>query len=331
MATLYSFGMDPTRWYSKSKFSSTSDENTWVTGGEPVQGLGALTTMASSGTHWVGFTNYGEFTVSNDLVNWYNYIESNKLWLVNRIRYGNGIFVAVGHEKNPADLAETGVVSVSGDGAPATWERTWLSYGFPVCLFDVHYIGDSNWVAVGNSNDLSMPVMLYSNNNAQTWQQIDLPSSFAGGIYSVTTSGNGPIQIWIGGKGWVASSGDWQQNNTIWNLNDQILDAGTARPITRLYYRDTVGMDTVVALTGSTAWFSADGNQWTSFTQPGYRFLDCINFFNPATGANNLYLSAGGMMQQYTGFKTLWSPQSSQPLTLTGFNNGVQATAQIVV
>ena len=331
MATLYSFGMDPTRWYSRSKWSSTSDETTWTTGSEAVQGLGALTTVARGGSQWVGATSFGEFTVSSDLINWYSYPAENKTWLVNRIAYGNGKFVAVGHEKNPTNLAETGFVAVSNNGAPGTWVRRWISYGAPVCLFDVQYMGGTNWIAVGNQDNFSNPIMLYSSDNASTWQSISLPSILTGGIYSVATSGVGTVRVWIGGKGWVANTTNWQMSNTVWNLNDRVLDAGQSRPVTRLYYRDTFEKTTVVALTGSTAWFSADSTQWTSHTQPGYRFLDCVNFYNSTTATNTLYLSTGGLMQQYTGFKTLWYPQSTQALTLTGFNNGVQASTQIVV
>lgn len=331
MTTLYSFGADPTRWYSRSKFSSTTDETSWTTGSEPVPSLGSLTTVARNGIWWCGATNFGQITVSNDLASWYAYDIESKLWLVTKIRSGNSKFVAVGHEKNPNNLQETGFIATSPNGAPATWVRRWVSYASPLCLFDVRHLGGLNWIAVGNSGDLAQPVLLYSIDGGITWESSTLPSIIQGAIYSVESTGVTNYTVWIGGKGWVARCDDWEPNTTQWILNDQILDGTVARPVTRIFYRDTLDKQTLVALTGSTAWFTSDNTVWFAETRPGYRFLDATNFYNPSTQTDTLYLSAGGMMNQYTGFKTSWLPRTTETLTLAGFNSGVQASSLIVV
>jgi hypothetical protein len=331
MTTLYSFGADPTRWYSRSKWNSTTDGTTFTTGAEPVTGLGSITTAAKNGTWWCAATNYGQFTVSSDLINWYSYDIENKLWLTTKINSGGGLFAAVGHEKNTSNGAETGFIATSPSGAPATWTRRYVSYTTPMCLFDVRYIGGNQWIAVGSSESLTTPVLLYSNDNALTWQTSSLPSIINSAIYSVECSTTGPLSVWIGGKGWVAKSTNWAPNTSNWTLNNTIRDGAVARPVTKLFYRGTPGLETLVALTGSTAWFTGDDVIWQSAARPGYRFLDAVDFVDPATGINTLYLSAEGLMQQYTGFKTRWAPSSTQSLSLTGYNNGVQAHSLIAV
>jgi hypothetical protein len=287
--------------------------------------------MAQGGNTWVGATNFGQITVSTDLQNWYNYDPEHKTWLINQISWGNNQIVAVGHEKNPASLAETGFIAVSTTGGPATWVRKYVSYQEPMCLFSVKYLGGNNWIAVGGKNDLSTPVCLYSSDGAETWTPISLPSILTSAIYSVEASGIAQTQVWLGGKGWVAYSSNWQGSNTVWTLNDSIKDNNQNKAVTKIYYRDTLDKELAVALTGSTLWYSADKISYQSLTKPGYQFLDANNFYNSTTQESVLYVSVGGLMNQYTGFKTSWVPNTTQEFTLTGFNNGVQAHSLIVV
>jgi hypothetical protein len=331
MTTLYSFGMDPTRWYSRAKFAYTVDDVAWTPGGDPTGGLGSITTMARGGSTWVGASNFGQITVSNNLSNWYAYDPEHKTWLINQIGWGGNRFVAVGHEKNPTSLQETGFVAVSTNGGPATWVRKYVSYSENMCLFGVKHIGLGKWIAVGGSNNLSSPVVLYSTDNGETWTRPLLPGVLTGAIYSVEVNGLIPTEVWLGGKGWVAYSSNFQESDTSWNLIDTLSDQGESRPVTNLFYRNTQGLETAVALTGSTAYFSGDNIVWQSHSEPGYRFMAANSLYNPALQTSTLHLSAGGLLNQYTGFKTTWAPGGTDELRFVGYNNGVQASTLLTV
>ena len=331
MTNLYSFGMDPTKWYSRGLWASSQNETSWITGNNPVQGLGSIQTMAYGNSIWVGATNFGDFTVSSDLVNWFSYTPENKSWLVNKATWGQGIFCVVGHEKNFNNLSETGFIAVSGNGGPATWTRKYVSYQEPMTLFDIKHYGAGNWIAVGSTNNLSTLVVLVSTDNTDTWTRVTLPSILSTGIYSVEASQGLTLKVWLGGKGWIAYTPNFQQNNTQWTLFDQLSDQGKNKPISRILYRSTTGKQATVALTGGTIWFTDNSLNWKSQTQEGYRFQDAANFQNPITQTESFYFSVGGMMNQYTGFKTNWQSTSSSPFSLEGYNNGVQATSFIVV
>ena len=331
MATLYSFGMDPTRWYSRALYAFSTNELGWTTGNSPVNGLGSIQSMAYGNNTWVGATNFGDFTVSGDGVNWYSYTPENKSWLVNKITWGQGLFTVVGHEKNFSNLAETGFVAVSGNGGPATWVRKFVSYQEPMTLFDIKHLGLGKWIAVGCTNHLRQPVVIYSADNTDSWTRILLPDIIPGGIYSVEAYVGSSVKVWLGGKGWIAYTNDFQTASTEWTLFDNLKDQGKSKPFTRLLYRSTLGKEATVALSGSTIWFNDTALTWRSTTQEGYRFQDVANFQNPLTGEESFNFSVGGMLNHYTGFKTTWQAQSTQEFSLAGYNNGVQASSLIVV
>ena len=322
MTTLYAFGSNPLSLDSRSAATSTTDGITWIALPPQFSEVGFNTTTATDGTNWCTASSFGQIATSNDLTNWAAYDPEYKSWLITKIKYGNGNFVCVGHEKNGSTLAETAFVAASGNGIEATFARTWISRGVGSTLFDLQSGGGTLWFAAGATTDFLTPILLSSSNGVLHWTQYTLPSMIEG-LYSVGYDSTSN-RIWVGGRGKIAT-GIWNGNSTTWVINDSITNDEKNKPITKIYSCVINGVSVVIALAGSTVWYSTNSVDWHSVTQFGYVFSDVVQF------NSILYFSTWGQLTQFTGFTSSWNPTSTSPMTLVGYNNGVQAYSLLAI
>lgn len=320
MTTLYAFGSNPLTIDSRSAVASTSDGKNWTMLTPSFVEPGFNTTAATNGTSWVTTSSFGQVATSTDLTNWDAYDPEHKSWLITKMRYGNGKFICVGHEKNQSTYSETAFVATSGNGIESTFARTWISRGLPSTLFDLTFATGSTWIAVGSTTDQITPILLSSSNGAQHWTT-NIPPSM-GALYSVAFD-PATSRIWVGGKGKIAT-GIWNGDQTQWVINDSLTDNGKNKPIGKIFSCVISGVTLTIALAGSTIWYSTNSVDWQSVSKVGYTFADVV-YYN-----STLIFSVWGPLFQYTGFTSVWTPTSTA-MTLVGYNNKVQAYSLVVV
>lgn len=313
MTTLIAFGSRTQRYYTISATASTTDGAVWSMGPAPFQDLGAAMTCAVNqlGDTYVAFSNFGQASVSTNLVDWAGYDVEIKHWLITRVIWSNDRFLAVGMEKNPITRGETATIWVSGNGLVATWARIWITLHPTSILFDVTSLGSSNLLAVGATNDLQQPLILWSQDWGSTWTPVEPTEQMNGPVHSVA---HDPVtdRVWLGGRGWVAT-GVWNNDSTVWTVNQGL----GVKPITTLAY----ARDVLVALGGNTAWVSEGGSDWSSATAPGYQLLSAVRCFD------QWWIGASSLLNQHTGFVL----DLTSGVELVGFNNGVAAHSWLVV
>lgn len=319
--TLYAFGSDPSKIDSRSAVASTSDGTNWTALAPSFVEPGFNTTTATNGINWVTTSSFGQIAITDDLTNWTAYDPEDKNWLITRLQYGNGNFVCVGHEKNANTLVETAFVATSGNGVEATFTRTWISRGLPSTLFDLTFATGSTWFAVGSTTDLTTPILLSSTNGAQHWDTNTIPTSI-GPLYSVAYN-SATSRIWVGGKGKIAT-GIWDGDQTQWVINDSLTDNRKNKPILKIFSCVISGVTLIIALAGSTIWYSTNSVDWQSVSKVGYTFAD-VAYYN-----SKLIFSVWGPLLQYTGFTAVWTP-TSPAMTLVGYNNKVQAYSLVAI
>ena len=123
----------------------------------------------------------------------------------------------------------------------------------------------------------------------------------------------------------MIATGIWNSNSTNWIINDSIISHGKKKPIIKIYSCVIKGVSVVIALSGSTVWYSTNSVDWQSVEQLGYVFSDVVQF------NSILYFSVWGQLSQFTGFTTSWNPASTAPISLVGYNNGVQAYSLLAI
>jgi hypothetical protein len=326
MSTLYAFGGNPRRFFSVSAAAQTTDGITWTNLAQPFAELGQVQAVTRSVNTWMAVSSQNQFATSMDLQSWTAFDPENRIWLIRNVLWGNNHYLAVGMEKNLTDLTESAVVLVSYSGTESTWYRTYSTEHENTMLYDAALLGNNSWVVVGGVNQHS-PLMLWSQDQGLNWTQVLLPSYLNSSITSVAYH-NVSNTMWVGGKGWIAT-GIWQDVSTQWSVNDAIRDSGLAVPVTRIIHADVMSQPITLAISGSSLFASVNDVDWSSTSWPGYRLGDVACFFNSVHQQYEIYTSAWGLLNQYTGFVGV--QQADGSLVHTGYNNGISAQRLIVV
>ena len=321
--TVYALGDNPAYYYTRSGISVSYDSGaTWASvDAAPFAIHEGIRTGDSNFQGWVLLSNAGG-GVSNDqsdLVDiWgtpYRFEDPARQLRDITAASGELGWMAVGYQKDPISLAELATVVFTNTGVDSSsWQTKWISTNTHSGLNSILVPPFDSWgLAVGYKNGTD-PLVIYTQDSGASWAELPLPSTVTGPLFCVT--GNAQ-EFRIGGVGQIIK-GTWNNGNVQWQLSQGLLTQGKAKAITFIGQNfDITQPIQTVALSGSSVFYSANGFDYQSITQPGYTFNTGVYV------AARWIFGCTSLLNQYTGFYGSFEYTPDPRLVLTGFNNQV--------
>jgi hypothetical protein len=305
MATLYALGASAPHYFSKCGIS-VKQSDAWMTAPAPdVPHTHILHAVRNSTGVTLMATNAGGVITTTDFTSYVAYHMDDQQSQFVKVGWRD-VFVSVGFKRD-AHLREQAHIWMSGNAFDQySWQARFAVFDDYSAFTHLCVTTGNNWIAVGHAQNLTESLFVMGS-TLSSWNQITLPASLQGGIWSIAHDAG---RVWVGGRGWVATT-------LVNNWNSWVkTDLGVPHTVTDILIQNGV----VHVLAGDSLFYSDNQFDYERVQLPG-RTLTCAHVHE-----GDLYVGSHSLLTQSDVF--VWNSDSHE---LMGNRSNTHAYAFVTV